>query len=128
TISVYKQWVGNCYWYNNWRIYRRIFIEGEKIMVYIIIIGMALVTMVPRFLPAFLIDKFVFKDWVNHWLQAIPYAALGALIFPAILEVKEGAPHIGLIGGIVAVLLAYFGLNVVFVVIGAIATVFLITL
>jgi len=97
-------------------------------MVYIIIIGMALVTMVPRFLPAFLIDKFVFKDWVNHWLQAIPYAALGALIFPAILEVKEGAPHIGLIGGIVAVLLAYFGLNVVFVVIGAIATVFLITL
>src|SRR5699024_3604666 len=103
-------------------------IEGENVIVYIIIIGMALVTMIPRFLPAFIINKFIFKEWVNHWLQAIPYAALGALIFPAILEVKEGAPHVGLIGGIVAIVLAYFGLNVVLVVIGAITTVFLLTI
>lgn len=90
-----------------------------------IIIGMAIVTALPRFIPAVLLDKFVFRDWMNRWLQAIPYAALGALIFPGILFVKEGAPHIGIIGGIVAVLLAYVGVNVVFVVIGAIATVYL---
>lgn len=97
-------------------------------MIYIIIIGMALVTMIPRFIPAFIVNKFIFKDWVNHWLQAIPYAALGALIFPGILTVKSGEPHVGLIGGITAIILAFFGLNVVFVVIGAILTVFLLTI
>src|SRR5690625_130574 len=97
-------------------------------MIFLIIIGMSLVTMIPRVIPAFVVNKLMFRDWVNRWLQAIPYAALGALIFPGIMSVKEGEPHIGLIGGIVAVLLAYFGLNIVLVVLGAILTVFLITL
>ena len=97
-------------------------------MILLIIIGMALATMIPRVFPAFLVNKMIFKDWVNNWLQAIPYAALGALIFPGILSVIEGEPHIGLIGGIVAMVLAYFGLNVVLVVIGAIITVFLLTM
>src|SRR5690625_1124643 len=93
------------------------------IIIYIII-GMAIVTALPRIIPAFIVDKFVFRDWLNRWLQAIPYAALGALIFPGILSVKAGEPHVGLIGGLVAVILAYLGLNIMFVVIGAIATVY----
>lgn len=94
-------------------------------MIILIIIGMSLATMIPRFIPVFLVDKFIFKDWVNRWLQAIPYAALGALIFPAILSVKEGEPHIGLIGGLVAVILSFIGFNLILVVIGAIVTVYL---
>lgn len=94
-------------------------------IIFYIIIGMAIVTAVPRVIPAVIVDKFIFRDWVNRWLQAIPYAALGALIFPGILSVKTGSPHIGLIGALVAVVLAYLGLNVLFVVIGAIATVYL---
>ena len=97
-------------------------------MIFLIIIGMGLVTMIPRFIPAFIVNKFIFRDWINRWLQAIPYAALGALVFPAILTVKEGEPHIGIIGGLVAVVLAYVGLNIVLVVIGAILTVFLLTI
>lgn len=97
-------------------------------MILLIIIGMALATMIPRVIPAFLVNKFIFKDWLNNWLQAIPYAALGALIFPGILSVIDGEPHIGIIGGIVAIILAYFGLNIVLVVIGAIVTVFLLTM
>lgn len=97
-------------------------------MIILIIIGMSLATMIPRFIPAFIVDKFIFKDWINRWLQAIPYAALGALIFPAILTVKEGEPHIGLIGGIVAIILSFIGLNLVFVVIGAIATVYFLSI
>ncbi|MUK88770.1 AzlD domain-containing protein [Ornithinibacillus sp. L9] len=96
-------------------------------MILLIILGMSLVTMIPRILPAFIVDKLQFRDWVNRWLNAIPYAALGALIFPGILSVKEDAPHIGLIGGLVAIGLAYIGLNVILVVIGAIVTVFLLT-
>lgn len=94
------------------------------IIIYIII-GMAIVTALPRIIPAVIVDKFFFRDWMNRWLQAIPYAALGALIFPGILSVKSGSPHVGLIGGLVAIGLAYIGLNIMFVVIGAIATVFL---
>src|SRR5699024_273631 len=120
--------MGNCLRNITWRVYRSIFIDGENVMVYIIIIGMALVTMIPRFLPAFIINKFIFKKWFSYWLQLFSYCALGPLIFPAILEVKEGASHVGLIGGIVAIVLAYFGLNVVLVVIGAITTVFLLTI
>lgn len=97
-------------------------------MIIAIIIGMALVTMIPRAIPAFIVDKLRFHDWVNRWLNAIPFAALGALIFPGILSVKTDQPHIGLIGGGVAIVLAYLGLNVILVVIGAIATVLLFTL
>src|SRR5699024_8738191 len=97
-------------------------------MILLIIIGISLATMIPRVIPAFVIDKFLFRDWVNRWLQAIPYAALGALIFPGILTVIEGEPHIGIIGGLVAILLAYFGLNIVLVVIAAIAAVFFLTM
>jgi branched-subunit amino acid transport protein len=96
-------------------------------MIFLIIIGMSLVTMVPRMIPAFIVDKLQFHDWVNNWLNAIPYAALGALIFPGILSVKADQPHVGIIGGVVAIVLSYLGLNVIFVVIGAIVTVFLLT-
>lgn len=97
-------------------------------MIFLIIIGMSLVTMIPRLIPAFIVDKLLFREWVNRWLQAIPYAALGALIFPGILSVKPDQPYIGLVGGIVAIILAYFGVNVILVVIGSIITVFLMTL
>lgn len=97
-------------------------------MIFLIIIGMGLATMIPRFIPAFLVEKLEFKAWVNRWLQAIPYAALGALIFPAILTIKEGAPHIGIAGGVVAAILAILRLNIVIVVIGAIATVYILSM
>src|SRR5690625_3151304 len=97
-------------------------------IIFYIIFGMGLATMIPRFIPAFIVNSFVFRDWMNRWLQSIPYAALGALIFPAILLVKGGAPHIGIIGGLVGVALAYFGLNIVLVVIGSILAVFLMTI
>ncbi|RYG72876.1 AzlD domain-containing protein [Lentibacillus lipolyticus] len=97
-------------------------------MIIAIIIGMAAVTMIPRVVPAFIVDKLQFRDWINRWLNAIPFAALGALVFPGILGVIPGKPLIGLIGGAVAIVLAYVGLNVILVVAGAIVTVFLLTM
>lgn len=96
-------------------------------MIILIIIGMAVVTMVPRFVPAFIVNHLVFKDWINNWLQSIPYAALGALIFPAVLTVKEGSPQVGLIGALVAVILSFLGLNIIFVVVASIAAVYFMT-
>ncbi|WP_173917044.1 AzlD domain-containing protein [Halobacillus sp. Marseille-Q1614] len=96
-------------------------------MIIWIIIGMAAVTAVPRFLPAFIVDKIYFPLWMDRWLNAIPYAALGALIFPGILTVKPDAPQIGIIAAGVAVLLAWMKLNIIIVVMGAIAAVYLMT-
>lgn len=97
-------------------------------MIILTIIGMSLATMIPRIIPGFLVDKLQFRTWVNRWLNAIPYAALGALIFPGILSVIPEQPYIGIIGGLVAIVLAYFGLNVVLVVLGSILAVFLLTI
>lgn len=94
-------------------------------MIILIIIGMSLATMIPRIIPAFIVDRLEFRGWLNRWLSSIPFAALGALIFPGILAVKPDQPHIGLVGGLIAVVLAYLGLNIILVVLGAIVTVFL---
>ncbi|TXL63972.1 AzlD domain-containing protein [Cerasibacillus terrae] len=96
-------------------------------MIFLIILGMALVTMIPRIIPAFIVDHLIFKDWVNRFLNAIPYAALGALIFPAILYVIPDKPIIGLVGGVIAILLSLMNLNIILIVIGAILTVFILS-
>ena len=96
-------------------------------MIFLIILGMALVTMIPRIIPAFIVDHLIFKDWVNRFLNAIPYAALGALIFPAILYVIPDKPIIGFVGGVIAILLALMNLNIILIVIGAILTVFILS-
>ncbi|GAA5343982.1 branched-subunit amino acid transport protein [Planifilum fimeticola] len=88
-----------------------------------IILGMALVTYLPRMLPAFLIGQRNVSPWMERWLASIPYAALGALIFPGILSVERGEPLVGLAGGAVAALLAYFRLNMLVVIAGAIGAV-----
>src|SRR5699024_7759549 len=93
-------------------------------MIIIIIIGMSLATMIPRVIPAFIVDKLQFRDWVNRWLNAISYAALGALIFPGILSVNPDQPYIGLMGGLGSVTLAFIWFIVILVVVSAIGVVF----
>ena len=97
-------------------------------MILLIIAGMSLATMIPRFVPAFIVEKLEFRPWINRWLNAIPFAALGALIFPGVLLVKEDEPFTGLIGGVVAVVLAYLKVHITLVVFGAIGVVYLLSL
>lgn len=93
----------------------------------LIIIGMALVTYIPRLLPVFIVERFTLPDWVERWLKCVPYAALAALIFPAILTVNEQRPLIGLIGGLVAIILAYLRFNILIVILSSIIVVLVIT-
>ena len=50
-----------------------------------IIIGMSVVTYIPRWLPLFLFSRHSMPDWLKEWLDFIPAAILSALILPAIL-------------------------------------------
>ncbi|HDQ14702.1 MAG TPA: AzlD domain-containing protein, partial [Sediminispirochaeta sp.] len=69
--------------------------------VWLLIFGMALVTYIPRLLPFVLIDKEKLPPRLVRMLKNIPYAALGALIFPGILTVDENV-WLGVVGGLVA--------------------------
>ena len=91
----------------------------------ILIIGMAVVTYIPRLLPALFMDKIQFPGWFQKWLKSIPYAALGALIFPGVMLVEKDQPLLGLAGGLAAFVLALLNLHTVLVMAGAVAVVIL---
>ena len=63
--------------------------------VILIIIGMSLVTYLPRMLPMVLLSKVNLPPLFLKWLQFIPIAVLSALLAPAILA-PQGELSIGL--------------------------------
>lgn len=48
---------------------------------------MAIVTYIPRAIPAVLVDKMKFGVKTEKYLKLIPYTAMSALIFPAVFSV-----------------------------------------
>ena len=82
--------------------------------------GMALVTYIPRMIPLTFLDDKELPPIVSGVLRNIPYAVLGALIFPAVLFVQEGNILFGVIGASVAFLIAILGGGVMPVVLGTI--------
>jgi branched-subunit amino acid transport protein len=71
-------------------------------------------------------DRFQFPTWFKKWLKSIPYAALGALIFPGVLLVDRDQPLLGLAGGLVAAALSFLNLHITLVMAGSILTVILV--
>jgi branched-subunit amino acid transport protein len=84
------------------------------------IIGMAAVTYIPRMLPFVLFRGKELPAFLQGVLKNVPYATLGALIFPGILFIQEDIWY-GLLGAAAAFLAAYLGANVIVVVLGSIA-------
>lgn len=91
-----------------------------------LILGMSLVTYIPRALPAVVIEHLRFSPKTEKFLRLIPYTAMAALIFPGVITVDATRPEIGIVGGIVAGALAWLKCPVIVCVIAAIlADVFL---
>ncbi|MDQ0257989.1 branched-subunit amino acid transport protein [Evansella vedderi] len=90
------------------------------------IIGMGIVTYIPRVLPLVMLQTENWPDWSKKMLSRVPYAVLGALIFPGVLNVHENI-YFGLIGGIIAIILAYFSLPLIVVVAGTIGSLAVLT-
>lgn len=91
----------------------------------LLILAMALVTFLPRLLPVFIMDRLTLHSWGNKWLKGIPYAALGALIIPGVINIEKGLPMLGLLGGLTAAILSYLKLHTIYVILGSIAVVML---
>ncbi|WP_296859051.1 AzlD domain-containing protein [uncultured Methanobrevibacter sp.] len=73
----------------------------------LVILGCAVVTFIPRLIPALFIDKLNFSPKFEKFLNLIPYTALAALICPGVLTVDNQLWYIGLIGAVVAAGLAW---------------------
>lgn len=86
----------------------------------LLILGMALVTFLPRAIPAVLIEKMKFGPRMEKFLRLIPYTAMTALIFPGFLSVDPARIEIGLLGALAAALLAWKKCPVLVCVLGAI--------
>lgn len=97
--------------------------DGHK--VFLLILGMALVTYIPRAIPAVLVERMRFGPRAEKFLKLIPYTAMAALILPGILTVDGERPYIGLAGGVVAGVLAWKKCPLMVCVLSAIATDFL---
>lgn len=63
--------------------------------IFLTILGMALVTYIPRLLPVWLLSSRPLPQLVVAWLRYVPVAVLAAMLFPAIL-VQDGQSDLGL--------------------------------
>jgi branched-subunit amino acid transport protein len=57
----------------------------------LVLVGMGLVTYIPRWLPLILLSQRRLPDWLVDWLDFIPVAILCALVLPAL--VTDGDPR-----------------------------------
>jgi len=85
----------------------------------LLFIGMLVVTYIPRAIPSVLVGKVRYGKNVEKFLKLIPYTAMAALIFPGVITI-DGNPVIGIIGGAVAAVLAWFKCPVMVCVLAAI--------
>lgn len=87
-----------------------------------LVVAMSIVTYIPRLAPFVLLGDVRLPRPVKRFMDFIPYAALGALIFPGVLG-STGADSQGAAaaGGMLALLLAFAGINLMLVVAGGIA-------
>ena len=86
---------------------------------FILVILMAIVTYIPRLLPMVFLKDMKLPPYLKVFLQFIPYATLGALIFPGIV-ISTGDIYSALVGGGFAVILSLYKANVMLVVTGGI--------
>jgi len=84
------------------------------------IIGMGVVTFIPRMLPFIMFRGKELPPFLQGVLKNVPYATLGALIFPAVLYIQEDIWY-GVMGALAAFVVAFLGANVIVVVMGSIA-------
>ncbi len=90
---------------------------------FIAVLLMALVTYLPRVLPIAVFRKEIKSTFIKSFLQYVPYAVLGALTFPDIINSTNNYIT-AVCGTAVALILAYREKSLFIVALGAILTVY----
>lgn len=76
---------------------------------YGLIAAMALVTYVPRALPAVLMGRLAPSERTRRFLELLPYSALAVLVFPGVFCVDAARPPAGAACALLAAALAWRG-------------------
>lgn len=88
----------------------------------ILILGMYLVTFIPRWLPLFFLSGRDLPQWFEKWLEMIPVSLLSAILLPSLILTKQ--PRVidlfskELIVAIPTFLIAYFSRSLAGTIIG----------
>ncbi|MGP1906532.1 AzlD domain-containing protein [Metabacillus sp. JX24] len=85
------------------------------------ILGMAIVTYLPRMIPLVALSGIDLPPFVQNVLRNVPFATLGALIVPGVFFIQEDI-WFGAVGAAAAFAVAYLGVNVIIVVMSSILT------
>ncbi len=72
-----------------------------------------------RMLPLALLRKDIKSRFIRSFLYYVPYVTLSVMTFPAILYISETSMVVGLVGLLVALVIAWFDGNLFKVAIGA---------
>ncbi len=90
---------------------------------WIIIVGMFLVTYLPKVIPFLFLKDRNLPQFIQRFLQYIIFAILGSLIFPGILTSTNNI-YSAIFGGICAIFLSIVKLNITIVILGTILSVY----
>lgn len=91
--------------------------DGHKLILAILV--MALVTYITRALPLTFFRKKITSPWLHSFLYYVPYAVLGAMVFPTILYSTQSVAAAA-VGLVVAIILALLEKDLLVVAIGSV--------
>ncbi|MCX8001981.1 MAG: AzlD domain-containing protein [Anoxybacillus mongoliensis] len=83
--------------------------------IFFIILGMGIVTYIPRMLPLTVFHRIDLPPFWRGVLRNVPYATLGALIIPGMFLIQDDL-WFGMLGFFSAVVVSWLGANVMIVV------------
>jgi len=98
----------------------------SKVM--LLIIGMAIVTYIPRVIPFFTISNKELPNKLKLFLEFVPYTALGALLMPGVITAIPNQPLISLAGLSFACFYSWKKGGMIIPVVGSITVVFILLL
>ncbi len=97
-----------------------------RLRILAIIVGMALVTYLPRVLPLTVLSRLPLPGWFRRWLSYVPVAVLAALLAPALLlpngHWQPLRDNLALLAAIPAVLVAWRTRGLFFTVVTGLVT------
>ena len=94
--------------------------------IYIIILLMAVVTYIPRFLPMQILSGEKIPDKIKSFLYFIPYAALGALIIPGGIDAINGKPVLSVTALCFTAIVSWYAENIIITLFSSIIFVYLV--
>lgn len=91
----------------------------------LLILGMMLVTYIPRLLPFLIVSNKNLSAGVGRFLRFIPYTALGALIIPGVFSATPEMPQAAVVGIGFAILYAWYKGGIIIPVLGSVFVTFI---